>query len=115
MRWLGTLPVVVALACLTVSHGPASGAEAPREIPVTIEKNRFQPDEIKVKADTPFILVVTNNDKGPEEFDILTPRIEKVIPAGKTVKIRFPALKRGAYPFVGEYHNETAKGKIIAE
>jgi len=115
MRWLGTFSVGVALAFLTLSNGSASGADAPREIPVTIEKNRFQPDEVRVKADTPFLLVVTNRDKGPEEFDILTPRIEKVIPAGKTVRIRFPALKRGAYPFVGEYHNETAKGKIIAE
>jgi len=26
-----------------------------------------------------------------------------------------PALKPGKYPFVGEYHSETAKATIVAE
>ncbi len=43
------------------------------------------------------------------------PRIEKVIPAGKTVRLRMRAPKPGTYPFVGEYHSETAKGTVIAE
>jgi uncharacterized cupredoxin-like copper-binding protein len=85
------------------------------EIPLVIEKNRFEPDVIKVKAGAPFVLVITNKDKGPEEFDMQSPRIEKVIPAGKTMKVRIPALKPGKYPFVGEYHAETAKATIVAE
>ena len=56
-----------------------------------------------------------NKDKGPEELDMLSPRIEKVIPAGKTVRLKMPALKPGKYPFVGEYHSETAKATIVAE
>ncbi len=92
-----------------------AGAQAPQEIPLVIEKNRFQPDVIKVKTDAPFVLVITNRDKGPEEFDLAQPRIEKVIPGGKTVKLRIPALKPGKYPFVGEYHSETAKATIVAE
>jgi hypothetical protein len=31
------------------------------------------------------------------------------------MKIRVRALKRGTYPFVGEYHEKTAKGRIVAE
>ena len=85
------------------------------EIPLVIEKNRFEPDVIKVKAGAPFVLVITNKDKGPEEFDMQNPRIEKVIPAGKTMKVKIPALKPGKYPFVGEYHAETAKATIVAE
>jgi uncharacterized cupredoxin-like copper-binding protein len=92
-----------------------AGAQAPQEIPLVIEKNRFQPDVIKVKADSPFVLVITNKDKGPEEFDMAQPRIEKVIPGGKTVRLKMPALKAGKYPFVGEYHSETAKASIVAE
>jgi ribosomal protein L31 len=42
-------------------------------------------------------------------------RIEKVVPGGKTLKIRVRALKPGAYPFIGEYHEATAKGRIVAE
>ena len=92
-----------------------AGAQAPQEIPLVIEKNKFQPDVIKVKAGAPFVLVITNKDKGPEEFDMAQPRIEKVIPAGKTVKLKMPALKAGKYPFVGEYHSDTAKATIVAE
>ena len=35
--------------------------------------------------------------------------------AGKTVKVSVRALKAGAYDFVGEYHEKTAKGRIVAE
>jgi len=105
---------VLLLGAALVAALPA-GAQAPQEIPLVIEKNRFQPDVIKVKAGAPFVLVITNKDKGPEEFDMAQPRIEKVIPGGKTVKLRMPALKPGKYPFVGEYHSETAKATIVAE
>ena len=93
--------------------GAAAAADA--EVPLVIEKNRFEPDLVKVKAGAPFVLVITNKDKGPEEFEMAVPKIEKVIPAGKTVRLRMPALKPGKYPFVGEYHPETAKATIVAE
>ena len=109
LRSLPSLSMIVLV--LMVS---AAGA-ADLEIPVTIEKNRFRPDEIRVKAGTPFVLVVTNKDTTPEEFESKELRIEKVIPGGKTMKIRVRALKPGSYPFVGEYHEATAKGRIIAE
>ncbi len=90
-------------------------ADAPGEIPLSIEHNRFEPGEIKVKAGTSFLLVITNKDKGPEEFESRDLRIEKVIPAGKTIRLKMPALKPGSYSFVGEYHENTAKGRILAE
>ena len=112
MRLLRSLlPLALTVVVATV----AGAAAADLEIPVTIEKNRFQPDEIKVKAGTPFVLVVTNKDATPEEFESKELRIEKVIAGGKTMKIRVRALKPGTYPFVGEYHEATAKGRIVAE
>jgi plastocyanin len=105
--------VVLLLAGLALA--PLAARAADQEIPLTIEKNRFEPAEIKVKAGAPFVLVITNKDKGPEELDMAQPRIEKVIPGGKTVRLKMPALKPGKYPFVGEYHSETAKATIIAE
>ena|SRR2546425_4958882 len=100
---------------LALVAGAAWAADAPPEIPLTIEKNRFQPDDVRVKAGAPFVLVITNKGAGPEEFESKELRVEKVIPAGKTVRVRIPALKPGAYPFVGEYHEKTAKGRIVAE
>ena len=105
-----TLAILAALLLTTAVH-----AADPKEIPITIENNTFSPEEIKVKAGEPFVLVVTNKDKSPEEFESKELRIEKVVPAGKTMKIRVRALKPGTYPFVGEYHEKTAKGRIIAE
>lgn len=110
VRAVGILAVVALVAL-----GAGALAAESSEIAVTIEKNRFQPEEIKVKAGQPFVLVVTNKDATPEEFESKELRIEKVIPGGKTLKIRVRALKPGTYPFVGEYHEATAKGRIVAE
>ncbi len=102
-------------ALLLLVAAGARAADPPREVPLTIEQHRFQPEEIRVKAGAPFVLVVTNKDAGPEEFESSELRIEKVIPAGKTVRLQIRALKAGAYQFVGEYHEKTAKGRIVAE
>jgi len=93
----------------------AARAADPVEIPVSIEKHVFSPTEIRVKAGAPFVLVITNKDSTAEEFESKDLRVEKVIPANKTVRLRMPGLKAGTYPFVGEFHESTAKGKIIAE
>jgi Cupredoxin-like domain len=108
------LSAVLLAACLGFLPGVVE-AQAPPEITLVIENNRFQPDEITVKAGVPFVLVIINKDKGPEEFESRELRIEKVIPAGKTIKLKMPALKPGGYAFVGEYHEKTAKGRIVAE
>jgi cupredoxin-like protein len=61
------------------------------------------------------VLVITNKDTEDEEFEIGALRIEKVIPAGKTVSVKMPALKPGTYEFIGEMHDKTAKGRIRAK
>ena len=45
---------------IVVVTGTAVAADAPPEIPLTIDKDQFQPSEVKVPANTPFVLVVTN-------------------------------------------------------
>lgn len=112
MRRGGVLLLGVAMVWAAMA-GAAQAAEG--EIALTIEKNQFQPAEIKVKAGAPFVLVITNKGATAEEFESKELRIEKVIPAGKTVRVRVPALKAGTYGFVGEYHEKTAKGRILAE
>jgi hypothetical protein len=109
-RFLAT--AVIAVVVLVAAAGVACALD---EIPLTIENNRFSPDEVNVKAGAPFVLVVTNKDKTPEEFESKELRIEKVVPPGKTLKINVRALKPGTYPFIGDYHQQTAKGRIVAE
>ena len=110
-----SLLVSLAVASTWLLGGGVLPANAQTEIALTIENNRFQPEEIRVKANTPFVLVITNKDQGPEEFESHDLQIEKVIPAGKTVRLKMPALKPGTHSFVGEYHAQTAKGRIVAE
>ena len=112
------LPLILlagAVLAVALPPGPARAADPPPEIVLTIEKNQFSPEEIKVKAGAPFVLVVTNKDGAPEEFESKDLRIERVIPPGKTVRLKVPSLKPGSYGFVGEYHEKTAKGRIVAE
>jgi plastocyanin domain-containing protein len=107
--------VMFLLTFVAVGTSEVFGQDKPTEIPVTIENNRFVPSEIKVKAGKPFVLVVTNKDAKPEEFESKDLRIEKVIPPGKTANIRVRALKPGTYPFFGEFNPKTAQGQIVAE
>src|SRR5262245_30607726 len=112
---LAALSITAAALLLALGIARAQTAAAPSEVALTIEKNRFDPEEIRVKAGAPFVLVITNKDGAPEEVQSHDLRIEKVIPAGKTVRLKMPALKAGSYKFIGEYHEKTAKGKIVAE
>lgn len=110
-----SLPFVTAFALVGALLATAGLAADSVEIPLSIEKHAFSPAEIRVKAGSPFILVITNKDSTAEEFESKDLRVEKIIPANKTIRLRLPGLKAGTYPFVGEFHESTAKGKIIAE
>ena len=51
----------------------------------------------------------------PEEFESHALKVEKVVPGKSKGIVRIGPLKAGKYPFVGEYHESTAKGVITAE
>ena len=110
--------LIVLIAGLVVGvvavAGVASAADPRPEIAVTIDKDQFQPSEIKVKANTPFTLVVTNKNAKAAEFESKDLRVEKVVPAGKTVNVLIRALKPGTYAFFDDF-NQQATGRIVAE
>jgi len=105
----------VALGVLAGLSMAQAQTPAPPEIALAIEQHKFTPAEIKVKAGQPFVLVITNKDATPEEFESKELRVEKVVPGNKTLKVRMGALKPGTYKFFGEYNEKTAQGVIIAE
>jgi len=112
MRFVTIAAMVLAILG---SSSVAVRAADPQEFKLVIENNRFSPDELKVKANAPFVIAVTNKDKKAEEFESKELKIEKVVPPGQTVKVRVRALKPGTYNFVGDYNQATAKGRIVAE
>jgi cupredoxin-like protein len=76
---------------------------------------RFQPENIEVPAGQRFRLEITNQNPGPEEFESRELRKELVLAPGVTRVVVFAPLKAGTYPFFGEFHPQTAKGRIIAK
>ena len=82
---------------------------------LTIKDHRFQPAELSVPAGKKFHLVVDNQDATPEEFESHKLRVEKVIPGKAKASLPLGPLKPGAYPFVGEFHESTAKGVLRAK
>ncbi len=68
-----------------------------------------------VQAGKPTVLRVTNEDQTSEEFDSSALKVEKIIPPGRYATIRLRPLGPGRYPFMGEFHPETASGVVISE
>jgi plastocyanin len=103
---------VLALAALL---SVASAAVRADELTVTIKDHKFTPSELKVPANTRVTITVINEDATPEEFESKPMNVEKVIPGKSKGVVRIGPLKPGRYPFVGEFHEATAKGVVIAE
>ena len=109
MRRLLVVLSVAALVSLV-----AAGARAD-DLVVTIKDHKFSPAEIKVPANQRIEITVVNDDATPEEFESKPMKVEKVIPGKSKGVVRIGPLKPGRYPFVGEFHESTAKGVVIAE
>jgi plastocyanin len=82
---------------------------------LTIKDHRFEPSELQVPAGKRFKLVVKNLDTTAEEFESHNLKLEKVIPGGSEANLNLRPLKPGTYEFVGEFHQKTAKGRIVAK
>lgn len=95
--------------------GQPAWADDPTAVELTIKDHRFTPAEIHVPAGKPTIITVHNQDGTAEEFDSTALKVEKVVAGGGTGTVRLRPLGAGKYPFIGEYHADTAQGVVIAE
>lgn len=93
----------------------AGAALAENAFTLTIKDHRFEPSELRVPANQAATLTVKNLDATPEEFESKPLRIEKVIPGNSEATFTLRPLKPGRYKFEGEFHDDTAKGEVIAE
>jgi hypothetical protein len=100
---------------LTAVSASATAAAPEPEVLLVIREHRFDPAELKVPANQRIKLVVHNQDNSAEEFESRPLNREKVVPASSKVTIFIGPLKPGRYAFVGEYHEATAKGVLVAE
>jgi heme/copper-type cytochrome/quinol oxidase subunit 2 len=103
----------VALATLMAASGPVR-AEDPQTFRLTLKDHIFEPAELTVPAGKRLILIVRNADDTPAEFESRELGAEKVISPGREAMIRVGPLAAGRYPFNDEFHQDQARGVLIA-
>lgn len=106
---------VASAVYVVAATGLAFGQDAAGSYTLTIKDHRFEPAELTVPAGKPFKILVKNLDSTPEEFESKALKREKVIAGGKEGVVNIGPLKPGTYEFVGEFHEDTAKGRIVAK
>jgi hypothetical protein len=101
------------ILCIALLPGLAWGADP--EYTITVRDHRFNPAELRVPAGKKIKLLIDNQDASAEEFESHELNREKVIPANSKLPVFIGPLSPGRYPFYGDFHQDTAKGVIIAE
>lgn len=84
-------------------------------IDVQIKDHKFIPDVVTAEQDKVLKLRITNLDDGVEEFESYDLNREKIVPAGGKIIVVVGPLKPGTYKFFGEFHQETAHGKLVVK
>lgn len=98
------------LLSIYLSIGTAFAAKI---ITLNLKNHMFEPSIITISENTKIKLVIINHDDSPEEFDSFDLNREKVIFANSTATMFVGPLPKGTYYFFGEYHPDTAVGKVI--
>ncbi|MBE0621625.1 MAG: cupredoxin domain-containing protein [Burkholderiales bacterium] len=111
---------VLASVCLTLvalgaGYSAADAVAADNVFTVTIKDHRFEPSQIDVPAGKKLRLLVKNLDPTPEEFESHDLKREKIIAGNGQATIIIGPLKPGTYKFVGEYHESSAQGQLVAK
>ncbi len=106
---------IAALAAGVAAAATASKAWAADDpaYALAIRSHRFSPAQIEIPANTKVRLVIRNEDATPEEFDSTQLRRERVIPGGGEATLYVGPLPAGSYEFLGEFHPDTAQGRLI--
>jgi plastocyanin len=106
---LARFALLLPLASPVMAHAQTT------EYTIVIKEHRFQPAELAVPAGQRIKLVIDNQDATPEEFESKQLRVEKIVPGGTKGTVTVGPLKPGSYPFFGEFHEDTAQGKLHAK
>jgi len=104
---------VAALLALALG-GAAAAADLP-EFSLVIKDHKYQPIELKVPANTKFKIRVTNEDDTPEEFESTDFNRETVVLPKHSIVVYVGPLHAGMYGFFGDFHRDTAQGRLIVE
>ena len=93
----------------------ALAAEEMLVLKLSAKDGKFEPLKLEVPAGKRFKIEISNDGKGPMEFESKDLKQEKVLAAGAKSSVVINALKPGTYVFFDEYHPEAPKGQIVAK
>ncbi|MGY0644783.1 MAG: cupredoxin domain-containing protein, partial [Paraglaciecola chathamensis] len=85
------------------------------EVVIEIKGHLFYPQHVVVPAGKKVRLIFINFDNSPEEIDSFSLNREKVIFAKSKGIVYIGPLTPGEYPFFGEFHPNSAVGKVIVQ
>ena len=103
--------IASALMWLTAS---ANAGDIP-ELSLVIKNHAFQPGDLKAPADKKFKIRISNQDATPEEFESTDFNRESIVLPGKSIVVFVGPLRPGTYGFFGDFHRDSAHGRIIVE
>jgi hypothetical protein len=107
--------LLVGMIAILLVAGPALAEEAPDPPHLTIKDHQFQPERLEVPAGVKFKLIVKNEDSTPEEFESFDLNREKIVPPGQEIPVFLGPLDPGEYKTFGDFHQDTARGVIVAK
>lgn len=103
------------LALILLGLSQIALATSSDQYELTISNHRFEPTELIIPANTKVKLVVHNRDNKPEEFESHSLHREKIIGPNQSGVINIGPIPPGVYEFVGEFHEDTARGRIVVQ
>lgn len=93
---------------------PATAFAYEKEIhTLDIINHKFVPSIIETTQGKVIKLHIRNKDKTIEEFESFDLKREKIVAGNKKIVVTVGPLKPGEYKFFGEFHPETAQGKLV--
>lgn len=85
------------------------------EFTLVLENHVFSPSELTIPANTKVKIIIENRDDSAEEFDSFDLNRERVIFANSKRAIFVGPLPPGVYEYFGEFHPNSAVGKVIVQ
>ena len=108
--------VAIAGVAIIALYSPfALAAEEMLVLKLSAKDGKFEPLTLEVPAGKRFKIEISNEGKGPMEFESKDLKQEKVLASGSKSSVVINALKPGTYAFFDEYHMEAPKGRIVAK
>jgi len=85
------------------------------ELSLVLKDHVFRPSEIRAPAGVKFKIILKNQDITPEEFESTDFGREKIVLPDGVITVYAGPLKAGTYRFFGDFHQNTAQGRLIVE